>query len=85
VLGLAAFRLWRSVRAARRELERAGEALSEEGRRLTEALEALPERQGELRDAVVSLQRRVAVLTVLARGASDASAVLRAPLRYLGR
>jgi hypothetical protein len=46
---------------------------------------ALPQRQAEVQDAVAALRVRVRVLGVLARAASEAATVLRAPLNYLGR
>ena len=42
-----------------------------------------PERQAELQDALAGLQR-VALLQALAAHASEAAAILRSPLRYVG-
>ena len=42
----------------------------------------MPERQAELQGEIESLQRRIAVLGVLARTAGEAQKALRAPLRY---
>lgn len=84
-LAVTGLRLWRSVRVAQRQAAWAGAALAAEADRLSAALAAMPERQAELEGAVVSLQRRVAALTVLALHASEAAQVLRSPLRYVGR
>ncbi len=85
VLGVAALRLWRSVRAVQRRLAAAGAELSAEVERLSQAQARMPERQAELRAAIDGLQRRAAVLGVLSGSAAEALSVLRAPLRYLGR
>ena len=85
VLGVAALRLWRGLRGVQRQLMRAGAALAEETALLSESLARQPERQAELQDALEALSQRVAVLRVLASHASDAAAVLRSPLRYVGR
>jgi hypothetical protein len=63
----------------------AGNALQAESERLSASLARLPERQAEIQASVAALQHRAAVLSTLARNASEASAVLRSPLRYLGR
>lgn len=85
ILGLAALRLWRDARAAGRRLSAVAAELAAESDRVNASLARLPERQGEVGEAVADLQRQAAVLKVLANAASDAAAVLRAPLRYLGR
>ena len=85
ILGIAAFRLWRVLRAVQRRVTEAGEALAAEGERLSATAAQLPERQAEIGVSIAALQRRVAVLTILAGSASEALAVLRSPLRYLGR
>lgn len=85
VLVLSALSLWRSLRAAQARIADQAKALEAEGRRLSAAVEALPARQEELAAQLASLSRRLAALMVLARSASGAAAVLRAPLRYLGR
>lgn len=85
VLGIAGLRLWRRVRAAQRRVTAAGAELNAELARLTEAQARMPERQAELQAAIEALSRRASVLGVLAGSAGDAIAVLRAPLRYLGR
>ncbi len=83
VAAIAGLRLWRVVRAAQKRVSVVGAELAAEADRLSAALAAMPERQAELQLAVVSLQGRVAALGVLAHAASNASAVLRSPLRYL--
>jgi hypothetical protein len=83
VAAIAGLRLWRVVRAAEKRVSVAGAELAAESDRLSASIAAMPERQAELQDAVASLQGRVAALTVLAQTASNASAVLRSPLRYL--
>lgn len=85
VLGIAALRLWRVVRAVQRRVSAAGAELAAEGERLSQAVEQMPERQAELQAAIGALQRRAAVLGILSGSAAEAAAVLRAPLRYLGR
>lgn len=85
VVGLAALRLWRAVKGAQRRATAAVAELTAEADRLSSSVAAMPERQAELQEAIAALQRRAAVLAVLARSASEASAVLRSPLRYLGR
>jgi hypothetical protein len=85
VLGFAALRLWRGLRVVQRQLLRAGGALAEEAALLSESLARQPERQAELQDALAALSQRVALLRVLASHASDAAAILRSPLRYVGR
>lgn len=85
VLGIAGLRLWRIIKAVKARLGEAAESLAAEGDRLQESLAQMPERQAELQESIASLQRRAAVLAVLARTAGDASQVLRAPLRFIGR
>lgn len=85
VLGVAGWRAWKVVRAAQKRMTTAAAALAAEGERLSAATAALPERQAELQAALSSLQRRAAVLQVLGASASEAIAVLKSPLRYLGR
>jgi len=85
VAALAGWRLWRVVRAAQKRVTAAAAELAAEGERLSAAAAALPERQAELQAAIASVQRRAAVLGVIATHASEALAVLKAPLRYLGR
>lgn len=85
VLGLTGWRAWKVLRAAQKRLTAASADLAVEGARLSAATAAMPERQAELQAAIASLQRRAAVLGVLAGSASDAAAVLKSPLRYLGR
>jgi HAMP domain-containing protein len=84
-LGIAGFRLWRVVRAAQERVGEVGAQLAAEGDRLQASLAALPDRQAEVQASIISLQRRVAALAVLSSSAGQAAAVLRAPLRYLGR
>lgn len=85
VVGLAALRLWRVLKRVRRHVGRAGDALSAEVTLLTDSLARLPDRQAELQGSLATLQQRVRVLGLLASHASAAAAVLRSPLRYLGR
>ena len=85
ILGIAALRLWRAVRGAQRRVTAAGAELSAESERLSASLALLPERQAEIEASIAALSRRAAVLSVLARTASEASDALRSPLRYLGR
>jgi hypothetical protein len=85
VLGLSGFRLWRVLKATQKRIGAGAAALSAEADRLSVAMAALPERQAEVQDAVARLAVKVRVLGVLARAASEAAAVLRAPLNYLGR
>jgi hypothetical protein len=85
VLGLSGLRLFRVVKATQKRIAAAAAVLSAEADRLSAAMAALPERQAEVQDAVAALAVRVRVLGVLARTASEAAAVLRAPLNYLGR
>lgn len=85
VLGVAGWRLWTTVRAVQKRLAVVGAELAAESERLSAQVAALPERQAELQAAIASVQRRAAVLGVLAGSASEALAVLKAPLRYLGR
>ena len=85
VVALAGLRLWRRVRAVQRRIAVAGAELNAEVERLNAAQARMPERQAELQAAIESLQGRAAALGVLASSAGDAVAVLRAPLRYIGR
>lgn len=85
ILALAALRLWRGIKGVQRQLLRAGGALAAEADRLSESLARQPERQAELQDALASLSQRVALLRALASHASEAAAILRSPLRYVGR
>jgi hypothetical protein len=85
VLAVRALRLWRVLKATERHISGATAGLLAETDRLSAALAALPDRQAELQGSIASLSARVRVLSVLARSASEASAVLRSPLRYLGR
>ena len=82
--GIAGLRLWRVVKGAQRRVTRAGAELAAETERLSASLSLLPERQAEIQASIAVLARRAAALTVLARSASQAVAVLRSPLRYLG-
>lgn len=85
VLGVAALRLWRVLKMVQRQVARAGGALSAEVAQLSEALARLPERQAELQGSLEVLSRRATALGVLVSHASEAAAILRSPLRYLGR
>ena len=85
VLGLSGLRLWRLLKATQRRIGGAAASLGAEAERLSAAVAALPERQAEVQQAIGSLATRVRVLGVLVRSASEASAALRSPLRYLGR
>jgi hypothetical protein len=85
ILAVATLRLWRAVRAAQRRVSTAAAELATQGELLSASLAQLPERQGEIETSIAALSRRAASLAVLARSASEAAAVLRAPLRYLGR
>lgn len=85
ILAIAGLRLWRAVRAAQRRATAAAAELTAETERLSTSLAQLPERQAELQASIAALQKRAQVVTVLARSASEAAAVLRSPLRYLGR
>jgi len=85
ILGIAALRLWRVVKGVQRQLMHAGAALANEAALLSESLERQPERRAELEDALAALSQRVALLRVLASHASEAAAILRSPLRYVGR
>ena len=85
LLGIAALRLWRGLKVVQRQLASASGALSAEVERLSESLARQPERQAELQDALAALSQRVALLRVLVSHASDAAAILRSPLRYVGR
>jgi hypothetical protein len=85
VLGLSGLRLWRVLKATQKRIAAGAAALSAEADRLSAAMAALPQRQAEVQDAVAALGVRVRVLGVLARAASEAATVLRAPLNYLGR
>lgn len=85
VLAVSGLRLWRVLKATQRRVSAATADLTAETDRLSAALAALPDRQAELQGSLASLAARVRVLGILARTASEASAVLRSPLRYLGR
>jgi hypothetical protein len=85
VLALAGLRLWRVLKATRARMGEATASLTAETERLSAAMAALPERQAEVQAALQSLAVRVRVLGVLAKTASEAAAVLRTPLSYLGR
>jgi uncharacterized protein YlxW (UPF0749 family) len=85
IAGIAGLRLWRAVRSAQRRATAAAAELAAETDRLSASLAQLPERQAELQASITALQRRAAAAALLARSASEALAVLRAPLRYLGR
>jgi len=85
ILGIAALRLWRVVKGVQRQIMRAGGALANEAAVLSESLARQPERRAELEEALAALQQRVALLQALASHASDAAAILRSPLRYVGR
>jgi hypothetical protein len=85
VLALRGLRFWRLVKRTRTTVMRHADALTAETDRLTAALEAMPRRQAELQGSLASLQRRAAVLGVLASHAAQAAQALRAPLRYIGR
>ncbi len=82
--GIAGLRLWRVVKRAQRRVTSAGAELAAETERLSASLALLPERQAEIRASIAILSRRAAGVAVLARSASQAIAVLRSPLRYLG-
>ena len=85
VLGLTGLRLFRVLKATQKRIAAGTAALSAETERLSAAMAALPQRQAEVQDAVAALAVRVRVLGILARAASEAAAVLRTPLSYLGR
>jgi hypothetical protein len=85
VLGVAGLRLWRVIKGVQRDVLRAGGALAAEAALLSESLERQPERQAELQEAIAGLSQRVAVLRALASHASEAAAILRSPLRFVGR
>jgi hypothetical protein len=85
LLGLAGLRLWRVLRGTQRRIGAAAASLAAEADRLSAATAAMPARQAELQGAIASLGVRVQVLGVLAGSAAEAAAVLRAPLKYLGR
>lgn len=84
-LGIAGFRLWRTLMRAKGRVTAASDALLAEADRLQRSLDALPDRQAEVQEAIASLQRRAAVLGVLGASASEAMQTLRAPLRFVGR
>ena len=85
ILAVAGLRLWRVVKVTQRQVLSAGGALAAEAALLSEALERQPERRAELQDALAALSQRLALLRALASHASEATEVLRAPLRYVGR
>ena len=85
VAGLAGLRLWRVLKGTERRISGATADLMAETDRLSAALAAMPERQEELQASIASLSARVRVLGLLARTASEAAAVLRSPLSYIGR
>ena len=85
VLALSGLRLWRVIKATKKRAGAAAASLGAEAEILSARVAALPERQAEVQQALASLATRVRVLGLLARHASEASAVLRSPLRYLGR
>ena len=85
VAGLSGLRLWRVLKGTERRISGATADLMAEADRLSAALAALPERQQELQGSIAVLSARVRVLGVLARAASEAAAVLRSPLSYIGR
>ncbi|MGD9695020.1 MAG: hypothetical protein AB7V42_05100 [Thermoleophilia bacterium] len=85
ILGLSGLRLWRRIKAANARIGAASAALMAETDRLQAALDALPARQTELQGSIAGLQQRLGLLGLLASAASEASAVLRSPLRYIGR
>lgn len=85
VAAISGLRLWRVLKGTQRRVAGATADLMAETDRLSAALAAMPERQAELQDSIASLGVRVRVLGLLARTASEAAAVLRSPLSYLGR
>lgn len=84
LLGLRALSLWRAIKAARSRVAESLEALAREGDRISASMGHLPRRQAELQSAMAALGARTALARRLADHASEAAAVLRAPLRYLG-
>jgi hypothetical protein len=85
VLVIAGLRLWRVLKVTQRRIGTGADALSAETERLSAAMAALPDRQAEVQASLASLAVRVRVLGILVRSASDAKAVLTAPLAYLGK
>lgn len=82
VRGLALLRATR--RAQGRVAERAA-ALGTESARAQEGMERVTLGQGELARELERLGSRLAVARVLSEHLTEAVAILRAPLRYLGR
>ncbi|MEW6583234.1 MAG: hypothetical protein AB1416_10795 [Actinomycetota bacterium] len=75
-------------RVARRAQRRVGEyvaVLSAEAERAQTAMARVTQEQADLAREVESLRARLALAQILARHAGRAVAVLRAPMRYLGR
>ena len=85
VMGLSGLRLFRVLKATQKRIGVVAASLGAEADRLSAAMAALPERQAEVQDALAALAVRVRVLGILARAASEAAAILRTPLSYLGR
>lgn len=85
VAGVRAFLLYRSVRRAQGVVAEHIAVITAEVERAQARMERVTSLQAELAVEVERLRARLAVARVLARHASEAAAVLRGPLRYLGR
>ena len=82
ILAVVGWRLWRSTKTAMTSVSAAGKELAAEADRLQAAVDALPERQAEIQRGLADLQRRGAMLAVLAGTMGDLASTLRAPRRY---
>jgi len=84
-LALTGLGLWRTFRRTKKRTEEPIERLSRAAERTEELQARLPSRQEDLDAAIAELQLQVRSVQTLAGHATAAVAVLRSPLRYLGR
>lgn len=82
---LQAIRAWRRTKAALADGTRGAEVLKERVTNLEAQARDLQTRQGELSSAVSGLNWEAGVAKVIAAHAGRALAILKAPLRYVGR
>lgn len=87
-IAYAAYRglvLWRSGKAAKKEVESTAAALQAEADKIEQGAGRLTQRQGEIDAAVKALLPRVAAAKVLAAHAAGAAKVAKSPLKLIGR
>lgn len=82
---IQALRAWRKTKAALADGTRQAEALKQRITSLEERARELQTRQGDLTNAIAGLNWEAGIAKVIAAHAARALAILKAPLRYVGR